>query len=235
MTWYASCPAAMRLCGEGGHHHRLARQLEPAPGKPAVVGDEVYGGNPKLRSALEERQVGYVLAVACSHEVTTGAGKFRADALAMKVPKRAWQKLSAGAGAKGHRFYDWAVIDLAEVRPGSHRLLIRRNRTTGELAYYRCFSPRTVIPRSYPIRSAITVAGIVGVSLSSSRICTSTASTTEPLAGRSYFGGRSLASACFTVFFEMPRCRAIARIGICSARCSLRISAQSSTRITLPS
>jgi hypothetical protein len=47
-----------------------------------------------------------VLAVACSHEVTTRAGKFRADALAKKVPKRAWQKLSAGAGAKGHRFYD---------------------------------------------------------------------------------------------------------------------------------
>lgn len=50
-----------------------------------VAGDEVYGGNPKLGSALEERQVGYVLAVACSAEVTTGAGKFRADALAARV------------------------------------------------------------------------------------------------------------------------------------------------------
>ncbi len=84
-----------------------------------VAGDEVYGGNPKLRSALEQRQVGYVLAVASSHEAATDAGKFRADALAAKVPKRAWQKLSAGAGAKGHRFYDWAVIDLAEPRPGT--------------------------------------------------------------------------------------------------------------------
>ncbi|WP_411083268.1 IS701 family transposase [Streptomyces sp. cmx-18-6] len=109
-----------------------------------VAGDEVYGGNPSLPSVLENRQVGYVLAVACSHEVTTGAGKFRADALAAKLPKRAWQKLSAGAGAKGHRFYDWAVIDLVEGWPGSHRLLIRRNRTTGELAYYRCCSPTPV-------------------------------------------------------------------------------------------
>ncbi|MEV2197434.1 hypothetical protein AB0I02_41630, partial [Streptomyces phaeochromogenes] len=32
--------------------------------------------------------------------ITTGAGKFRADILSKKVPKRAWQKLSAGAGAK---------------------------------------------------------------------------------------------------------------------------------------
>ncbi len=105
-----------------------------------VTGDEVYGGNPSLRTALEERGIGYVLAVACSAELPTGAGKFRADALAAKVPKRAWQKLSAGRGAKGQRFYDWAVIDLAETAPGRHQLLIRRNRTTGELAYYRCHS-----------------------------------------------------------------------------------------------
>ncbi|CAM5390026.1 hypothetical protein SHIRM173S_06360 [Streptomyces hirsutus] len=119
-----------------------------------VAGDEVYGGNPKLRAALEECGVGYVLAVACSHEATTDAGRFRADALAAKVPKRAWQKLSAGAGAKGHRYYDWAVIDLAEPRPGSHQLLIRRNRTTGELAYYRCWSPAPV-----PLATLVRVAG----------------------------------------------------------------------------
>ncbi|MBV7701060.1 IS701 family transposase [Streptomyces sp. TRM70350] len=119
-----------------------------------VAGDEVYGGNPRLRSALEERQVGYVLAVACSAEFATSAGKFRADALASKVPRRAWQKLSAGAGAKGHRFYDWAVVDLAEARSGSHQLLIRRNRTTGELAYYRCWSPAPV-----PLATLVRVAG----------------------------------------------------------------------------
>lgn len=107
-----------------------------------------------MRTALEERGTGYVLAVACSHEVTTGAGKFRADALAEKVPKRAWQKLSAGAGAKGHRVYNWAVIDLPDPRPGSRELLIRRNRSTGELAYYRCYSPA-----SMPLTVLVGVAG----------------------------------------------------------------------------
>lgn len=105
-----------------------------------VTGDEVCGGNPKLRTALEDCGIGYVLAVACSAEVPTGVGTFRADALVKKVPNRAWQKLSAGPGAKGQRFYDWAVIDLAEAVPGRHQLLVRRNRTTGELAYYRCHS-----------------------------------------------------------------------------------------------
>jgi SRSO17 transposase len=109
-----------------------------------VTGDEVYGDNPKLRTALEERGIGYVLAVACSAEVPTNAGTFRANALVKKVPKRAWQKLSAGRGAKGQRFYDWAVIDLADSVPGRRQLLIRRNRTTGELAYYRCHSTEPV-------------------------------------------------------------------------------------------
>ncbi|MGI5143689.1 IS701 family transposase [Streptomyces sp. CA-106110] len=119
-----------------------------------ITGDEVYGGNPKLRAALEERGIGYVLAVACSAEVTTGAGTFRADALARKVPKRAWQKLSAGPGAKGQRFYDWAVIDLVEAAPGSRQLLIRRNRTTGELAYYRCYCTEPA-----PLAALVRVAG----------------------------------------------------------------------------
>jgi hypothetical protein len=70
------------------------------------------------------------------------------------VPTRAWQKLSDGAGAKGHRFYDWAVIDLADPRPGSRQLLIRRHRSTGELAYYRCYTPTPV-----PLTTLVRVAG----------------------------------------------------------------------------
>src|SRR5262249_18313278 len=83
-----------------------------------------------------------------------------------------------------------------------------------------------------PIRSAITVAGIVGHACSSSRIRGSAASTIDPLAGRSYRGGRSLPIAARTVFLDTFITRAITLIGIFSARCSLRISAQSSTEST---
>jgi SRSO17 transposase len=92
--------------------------------------------------------------VACSHEVITGAGKFRADTPAKEAPKRAWQKLSAGSRANGHRFYDWTVVDLADQRPGSRQLLIRRHRSTGELAYYHCYSPTPV-----PLTTLMRVAG----------------------------------------------------------------------------
>ncbi|WP_307670310.1 IS701 family transposase [Streptomyces sp. V2I9] len=132
----------------------VARFLDAGYQAAWVAGDEVYGGNPKLRTVLEERGAGYVLAVARSHEAVTGAGKLRADTLARKIPKRAWQKLSAGAGAKGYRFYDWAAIDLADPRPGSRQLLIRRNRSSGELAYYRCYAPEPV-----PLAELVRVAG----------------------------------------------------------------------------
>ncbi|MBF6278785.1 MULTISPECIES: IS701 family transposase, partial [Nocardia] len=110
-------------------------------GVPAlwVTGDEVYGNDPKLRAALEARGCGYVLAVARDHRVTTPTGRVRADILAKTVPKRGWQPLSAGDGAKGPRIYDWAWIEIGDNSvPGHHWLLIRRNQRTGELAYYRC-------------------------------------------------------------------------------------------------
>lgn len=120
-----------------------ARMVERAldAGTPArwVAGDEVYGDNPHLRTALEHRRTGYVLAVSSTHPIITHAGKFQAKTLTARIPKRAWQRLSAGAGTKGERFYDWAQVDIHDPagRPGNWCLLVRRNRRTGELAFYR--------------------------------------------------------------------------------------------------
>ena len=84
----------------------------------------------------------YVLAVAKSYRAATAASVLRADALARKLPPRAWQRLSAGSGAKGHRWYDWAWVSIDPGLPGRRHLLIRRHRRTRDLAYYRCYSPR---------------------------------------------------------------------------------------------
>ena len=50
-----------------------------AAGVPAewVAGDEVYGNDPHLRTALEDRGVGYVLAVGCAARITTATGVYR--------------------------------------------------------------------------------------------------------------------------------------------------------------
>jgi SRSO17 transposase len=131
---------------------QLARRLIEtalAGGLPCrwVAGDEAYGGDPRLAAALRGHRLGYVLAVACSHHVPTGLGVFRADRLAAGLSRQAWQRLSAGEGAKGFRYYDWAFITLPQAvdqHEGHHWLLIRRNRSTGELAFYRCWSPEPV-------------------------------------------------------------------------------------------
>jgi hypothetical protein len=86
----------------------ITRALDAGIPAAWVAGDEVYGADSKLRAALQERAIGYVLAVACDHQVTTLAGKHPARALSRRLPTRAWNRLSAGVGAKGHRWYDWA-------------------------------------------------------------------------------------------------------------------------------
>jgi len=68
----------------------------------------------------------------------------------------------------------------------------------------------------HPIRSATTVAGIVGHAWSNSRIRGSTSSADDPPRVRSCLGGPTLRSAAFTVFFEQPIVRAITLIGITS-------------------
>lgn len=132
-------------------------------GVPArwVAGDEVYGADPDLRVELECRRVGYVLAIGCDRRIPGHAGPVRADLVAAGLPNRAWQQLSAGPGAKGERFYDWALIThpdpAGRADPTDTQcwwLLVRRHRVTGELAFYRCYSPNPV-----PLRELVRVAG----------------------------------------------------------------------------
>jgi SRSO17 transposase len=138
----------------------ICRALDAGVPAGWVAGDEVYGANPGLRAELEARQVGYVLAVACDHRVRFGGVAHRADALLPRVPARAWQRVSCGRGAKGHRLYDWAFLRLDHDGPapsgqaGRHWLMVRRNQRTGELAFYRCFTPRPT-----PLAVLVKVAG----------------------------------------------------------------------------
>src|SRR5829696_8419000 len=137
----------------------LARALDAGVPASWVTGDEVYGACPRLRAWLEGRGIGYVLAVACDHRVRAAGDSYRVDALLRRVPTRAWQCVSAGQGAKGHRYYDWAFVQLDPGErdpsdPGQRWLLVRRNRTTGELAYYRCWMPHPV-----PLATLVRVAG----------------------------------------------------------------------------
>ncbi|TVZ04741.1 hypothetical protein EAS64_08755 [Trebonia kvetii] len=114
-----------------------------------VTADETYGDNGPLRAFLEEEGISYVLAVARDHAVATPTGPRRADILAAAG---AWHRLSCGNGAKGRRWYDWALF--ATTRPEISLLVRRSISRPSELAFYLCHTPQPV-----PLAVLVKVAG----------------------------------------------------------------------------
>jgi SRSO17 transposase len=113
-----------------------------------VLGDEVYGSDRRLRMELERREQPFVLAIRGNEKLWAVLGKHlgqhAASRLAAALPAQAWRHLSAGAGSKGERLYDWARLRLTRLQrpPWDHWLLVRRSRKDPkDLAYYVVFGP----------------------------------------------------------------------------------------------
>lgn len=132
-----------------------------AAGVPArwVTGDAVYGGDVRLRGWLEEQRVAHVLAIKRTEPLwsITSWTQVAATALADAVPTTAWERLSAGAGAKGPRVYDWTRVPIRPLREPSwdYWLLVRRSLADPtDRAYYVCFCPAGT-----PLAELVRVAG----------------------------------------------------------------------------
>lgn len=126
----------------------LDRALDAGVPAAWVTGDTVYGGDRRLRMWLEEREQPFVLAVKSNEPLwSDGVGGVRQRAavtIAATIRDEDWQRLSAGAGSKGPRVYDWARAELFRLPdPGwNHWLLVRRSISDPkDLAYYVCFGP----------------------------------------------------------------------------------------------
>jgi SRSO17 transposase len=120
-----------------------------------VAADSVYGVG-DIEMALRRAGKGYVLGVSASHSFTSWgkphAVRGTARDIAEDLPPKAWQRLSAGSGTKGERLHDWAYLDLADLDAGDFNadfrgvwtrgLLIRRNISDGELAFFTTWCPQ---------------------------------------------------------------------------------------------
>ena len=110
-----------------------------------VLGDEVYGNDRRLRLWLEQHDRPHVLAVKATEPLWALArGPVPAKDLATAEPLEGWRRLSAGAGSKGERLYDWARFRLFRLQqaPWDHWLLVRRKLSKpDEMAYYVVFGP----------------------------------------------------------------------------------------------
>ncbi len=123
----------------------LQRAIDAAVPFAWVTADEAYGQVKHFRGWLEEREVAYVLATKVNDTVVATDGRdIRVDALIAALPKQAWKRISAGAGAHGQRIYHWARVAIRPVWEGGygHWVLARRSLSDPtEIAYYVCFGP----------------------------------------------------------------------------------------------
>ena len=119
-----------------------------------VAADSVYGVG-DIEIVLRRAGKGYVLGVSSKHAFNSRGKAYAvsgtAGSIAEDLPPEAWQRLSAGAGTKGERLHDWAYLDLADLDAGEFNadlsgvwtrgLLIRRNISDGELAFFTTWCP----------------------------------------------------------------------------------------------
>jgi hypothetical protein len=89
-----------------------------------------------------------VLAVSGKEYAWLGWQQQQVKTILAALPPEGWTHLSAGAGSKGPRWYDWRWLPLAEPQePGWHRwLLVRRSLSAPtELTVYLVFAPQGTI------------------------------------------------------------------------------------------
>ena len=94
-----------------------------------VTGDSVYGSDRRLRLWLEARHQAYLLALSGKESVWLGKEQRQVKALLSEVPTDGWERLSAGLGSKGPRWYDWLQIEVSQPSYSGWKrwLLIRRS------------------------------------------------------------------------------------------------------------
>jgi len=123
----------------------LERALDAGVPAAWVTADSIYGDVKYLRVWLEARPIGYVLAVSGKDTVVGPDWRQRRiGAYLADPPPAGWQRLSAGTGAKGPRWYDWVRLPLiAPLVDGWARwVLLRRNvADPTDLTAYVCFAP----------------------------------------------------------------------------------------------
>jgi SRSO17 transposase len=119
-----------------------------------VAADSVYGVG-DIEMALRQAGKGYVLGVSVNHHFGSWQGKppvaGTAEEIARDIDPSLWQRLSAGDGTKGARLYDWVYCELADLDAAEYDdervglwtrgLLIRRNITDGDLAFFSTWCP----------------------------------------------------------------------------------------------
>ena len=104
-----------------------------------ITGECVYGADHAIRRWAERHRRGYVLAVTSGQSL----GQRPVTSWIEGLSSKAWQRLSAGDGAKGPRLYDWLCVPYRGAAAGFQcALLVRRSIAKPmELTFYLTHAP----------------------------------------------------------------------------------------------
>ena len=145
----------------------IARVLAAGVPFAWVAADTIYGVG-AVEMQLRQAGKGYVLGAHATDQFYSWIGKPEvagtAEEIAQELAPGAWKRLSAGNGTKGPRLYDWAYIELADLKAEEYNddltglwtrgLLIRRTLSDGDLAFFS-----TWCPADTPIDTLVQVEG----------------------------------------------------------------------------
>src|SRR5262249_59552563 len=108
---------------------RCSRAFEGGVVLAFLSGDSLYGDDRALRGWLEQRPQAYVLAVSGKETLWHNHEQQQVKAILADLPSQGWETLSAGAGTKGPRWYDWLRLELSEPPQAGWKrfLLVRRS------------------------------------------------------------------------------------------------------------
>ena len=128
----------------------LARTFDAGVVLAWVTGDSVYGDDRVLRQWLEGRRQPYVLAVSGKETVWINHAQQSITTILVDLPGAGWERISAGLGSKGPRWYDWLRMELSDpAQAGWQRwLLVRRSISDpSAVTAYIAFAPApTTLP-----------------------------------------------------------------------------------------
>jgi SRSO17 transposase len=133
-----------------------------------VAADSIYGVG-EIELALRRAYKGYVLGVTGQHRFWSWDAELdvagTAEEIAKGLPETDWIRLSAGAGTKGPRLFDWAYLPLATLPAEAldacldqsvwtRGLLVRRSLSDRALSYFT-----TWCPAGTPVEELVAVEG----------------------------------------------------------------------------
>ncbi|WP_246516143.1 IS701 family transposase, partial [Microvirga aerilata] len=145
----------------------IARALAAGVPFDWVAADTIYGVG-AIEMQLRRAGKGYVLGAHATDQFSSWIDKPEvagtAEQIAQALSPEGWTRLSAGDGTKGARLYDWAYVELADLRAEEYNkdltglwtrgLLIRRTIADEDLAFFS-----TWCPAGTPVETLVRVEG----------------------------------------------------------------------------